>query len=260
MTSGVLQTHQVCYKVGCKTIVQSISLTVQPGEILVLAGPNGAGKSTLVGLLAGDHKPTSGQVTLDGRSLERIKPSYLARYRSVMLQHSRISFPFTVTQVVQMGRAPYQANDPTVDSQVVAAALAATGTANLADRVFQTLSGGEKARVTFARVLAQQTPTILLDEPTAALDIHHQELIMSLARREADQGRAVLAVLHDLSLAAAWADRLALLNDGELVAIGSVSQVVTADRLSSLYCHPIKVWQDDQTGTRMVVPKRGAKL
>jgi iron complex transport system ATP-binding protein len=181
----------------------------------------------------------------------------LARKRAVLLQETQVSFPFSVADVVRMGRAPWAAADATDDDAAVFAALVATDTFDLARRVFQTLSGGEKARVSFARVLAQEAEVLLLDEPTAALDVRHQELVMSLARQQADRGRAVLAVLHDLALAAAWADQLALIGDGCLVAAGPVAEVATTERLSDLYRHPIRVLPDPTTGLPLVVPERG---
>jgi iron complex transport system ATP-binding protein len=224
---------------------------------MALAGPNGAGKSTLLAVLAGDLKPTAGQVTLGGQPLDGIGPRVLARKRAVMLQEAPMSFPFTVADVVRMGRAPWRGEDTDADDAAVAAALDATDALGLARRVFQTLSGGEKARVSFARALAQDAEILLLDEPTAALDIRHQEMVMALARREASRGRAVLAVLHDLSLAAAWADQLALIGDGVLVGVGPVAQVATAGRLSELYQHPIEVIGGVGGAGPLVAPIRG---
>jgi iron complex transport system ATP-binding protein len=257
--AALLAAHGVHYQVGQAQILRGIDLAVRPGEVLVLAGPNGAGKSTLLAVLAGDIRPTDGQVTLDGRALHGIGVKALARRRAVMLAEAQVSFPFSVADVVRMGRAPWRGGQEEADDAAVAAALAATDTLDLARRIFQTLSSGEKARVAFARALAQQADVLLLDEPTAALDIRHQELVMSLARREAGRGRAVLAVLHDLSLAAAWADQLALIGDGRLVGAGPVAEIATPDRLSDLYRHPIGVWPDPATGLPVVAPIRGRR-
>ncbi|MDR0627035.1 MAG: heme ABC transporter ATP-binding protein [Bifidobacteriaceae bacterium] len=253
----MLEAQAVHYQVGQAQILRGVDLAVRPGEILALAGPNGAGKSTLLALLAGDVRPTGGQVTLQGRPLDGIGLKALARKRAVMLQEAQVSFPFTVAEVVQMGRAPWQGEDEAADQVAVAEALAATGTDDLARRIFQTLSGGEKARVSFARALAQEAETLLLDEPTAALDIRHQELVMALVRRQAELGRAVLIVLHDLALAAAWADRLALIAEGQVVAVGPVAAVATAERLSEVYQHPITVMPAPATGFPLIVPRRG---
>ncbi|MDR1187432.1 MAG: heme ABC transporter ATP-binding protein [Bifidobacteriaceae bacterium] len=258
--AALLEAHGVHYAVGQARILRGVDLAARPGEILALAGPNGAGKSTLLAVLAGDLRPTDGDVTLGGRSVRGIGVRTLARKRAVMLQEAQVSFPFTVADVVRMGRAPWHGEDPAVDDAAVSAALVATDTLDLARRTFQTLSGGEKARVTFARTLAQEAEILLLDEPTAALDIRHQELVMGLARRQADAGRAVVAVLHDLSLAAAWADRLALIGDGCLVGVGPVAEVATSERLSGLYQHPIEVLSGGGAGATLVVPMRGVAV
>jgi iron complex transport system ATP-binding protein len=251
-----LRARQVSYAIGSAQILRGLDLEVRPGEILALAGPNGAGKSTLLAVLAGDLRPTGGQVSLDGKPLREIGVKELARRRSVLPQENRVSFPFSVADVVRMGRAA-RTDGQDRDEAVVHAALAATDTLDLARRVFSSLSGGEKARVAFARVLAQDADVLLLDEPTAALDIRHQELVMALARRQAQAGRAVLAVLHDLGLALAWADRLALLGAGRLVAAGPIDQVATSERLTELYQHPIRVLPDHVAGRAVVVPERG---
>jgi iron complex transport system ATP-binding protein len=252
-----LQARGVSYSVGATAILRDVDLRVGPGELIALAGPNGAGKSTLLGVLAGDLRPCAGTVTLGGTAVHGIGVRELARLRAVLLQENRVSFPFTVADVVRMGRAALE-EDPAADDAAVAAALAATDTLHLAGRRFPSLSGGEKARVSFARTLAQDAAILLLDEPTAALDIRHQELVMGLARRCADRGKSVVAVLHDLSLAAAWADRLALLGDGRLVAAGPVAEVATADALSELYEHPVAVVPDPVTGLPVIMPRRGA--
>ena len=157
-----------------------------------------------------------------------------------------------------MGRAPWRGTDAeALDDGAVDAAMAATDTAAFADRRFTALSGGERARVALARVLAQRTATLLLDEPTAALDLHHQELVLELARAHARAGGAVVVVLHDLALAAAHADRVALLSAGRLAAVGTPTEVCTAERLSAVYRHPIDVLPHPRTGALLIVPRRG---
>jgi iron complex transport system ATP-binding protein len=253
---ALMELKNVCYKVGNTQILRGISLELRPGEILALAGPNGAGKSTLLGVMAGDLTPTSGAVSLFGRPVSSYKLRALARQRAVMLQEARVSFPFTVAEIVSMARVAVPGS-PAQDDAAVAAALLATDALQLADRRFPSLSGGEKARVSFARTMAQETALLLLDEPTAALDIRHQEMLMGLARGLADSGRAVATVLHDLSLAAAWADRLALIGDGQLVDIGPVAEVATGPALSCLYQHPVAVECDPVTRRPVVLPRRG---
>jgi iron complex transport system ATP-binding protein len=244
-------------ELGGARVLDSVELDVREGEVLALVGPNGAGKSTLLAVLAGDVTPDSGSVELGGRDIRSIPAAELARLRSVLTQENAVSFSFLVRQVVEMGRNPWartaQADD---DERIVAEAMAATDIEALADRHYSSLSGGEKARASLARVLVQSTATVLLDEPTAALDLRHQEDVMRNARRLAEAGVAVVVVLHDLSLAGAWADRVALLAGGSLVAIGTPTEVLTADRVSTVYGLEVEIM--DQAGRPVVLPVRSA--
>ncbi|WP_281245025.1 heme ABC transporter ATP-binding protein [Actinokineospora terrae] len=247
----------VSVRVGGALLVDDVSLELGVGEVLVLVGPNGAGKSTLLGALAGDVAVAGGEAVLDGRGVGQWRAVEAARRRGVLVQQNSVSFPFDVRAVVEMGRAPWRGTDAEDEDEVaVASALADTGVEHLADRAYPTLSGGEQARVALARVLAQRTPVILLDEPTAALDVQHQELVLSLAHRHAGNGGGVLVVLHDLSLAAAHADRVAVLDRGKLVAIGPPAEVCTADLLSAVYRHPVEVFPHPRTGAPVVLPVR----
>ncbi|MCL2803353.1 MAG: heme ABC transporter ATP-binding protein [Micrococcales bacterium] len=256
--NGVLATQAVTYRVDNFTVLDGVDLEIKPGQVTVVVGPNGAGKSTLLSLLAGDLTPSGGQVTYDGRPIGEYSVTKLARLRAVMAQENVVAFPFTVLDIVRMGRAPWHGTDQAeMDDAEVALAMARTDTSSLAERRFPTLSGGEKARVAFGRTLVQRGRVLLLDEPTAALDIRHQEMVMALARGEAAGGGAVAAVVHDLSLAAAWADQVVLLDRGKLAGCGTAEQVLTAESLSNVYQHKVDVLDHPQTGVRMVVPRRG---
>jgi iron complex transport system ATP-binding protein len=180
----------------------------------------------------------------------------LARLRAVLTQDNTLSFPFRVREVLEMGRSPW-ARTPQLDDddRALASAAAQADVQHLLDRRFTELSGGERARVSLARVLAQQTPTVLLDEPTAALDLRHQEDVLHVARALAAAGRAVVIVLHDLSLAGAVADRVGLLSAGRLVALGTPREVLTASVVSKVYGVEVEVISRD--GTLLVVPLRG---
>ena len=240
-----------------RTIIDDVTIDILPGEVLALVGPNGAGKSTLLSVLSGDVQPDAGTVTLGGRELGGIRHLELARLRSVLTQENQVSFPFTVEEVVEMGRSPWaRTPERERDAEAIAEALTLTEVAHLADRRYTSLSGGEKARVSLARVLAQQTPLIFLDEPTAALDLRHQEEVMRTARVLASEGRAVVVVVHDLSLAAAFADRVALIERGSLVALGTPSDVLTEDAIAGVYGLPVEVL--DQDGRLVVIPRRSA--
>ncbi|MER8183182.1 heme ABC transporter ATP-binding protein [Kitasatospora sp. NPDC094015] len=242
---------------GGRELLAGVDLTVRAGELLALLGPNGAGKSTLLGVVAGDLAPTAGELLLAGRPAAELKVAELALHRALLPQAAELSFPFTVGEVVRMGRAPWAGTPAAAqDEEVVTEALALTGTAAFAERPFTALSGGERARVALARVLAQRAGLLLLDEPTAALDLRHQELVLRLARQRAAAGDAVVVVLHDLSLAAAYADRVVLLAAGRAVADGPVREVLTGPLLSEVYGHPVEVLDHPRTGAPLVLPDR----
>lgn len=250
---GTYELHGVTCRLGGTEILHGVDLDIRPGEVLALVGPNGAGKSTLLGVVSGDLKIAAGSALLNGREIADWRASDLSRLRSVLTQSNEVSFPFTVRQVVEMGRSPWWGRDESrLDEKAVGAALTATDTTHLVDRVFPTLSGGEKARVSLARVLAQETRIVLLDEPTAALDLRHQEEIMALAGDLADRGRTVVAVVHDLSLAAAYADRVAIIDAGQLVAIGPPNEVITPELIGATYGIDVGVRPID--GRLVVVP------
>lgn len=245
---------------GGSDLLTNVSLSVRAGEVLTLLGPNGAGKSTLLGVLAGDMVPDDGTVTLDARPLDGWSLLELSRRRSVLLQDQQVMFPFTVHQVVEMGRAPWR-RTPREDEDVeaIAEALSVTDVAHLGNRRVPSLSGGERARVALARILAGRTGILMLDEPTAALDLKHQEAVLRIARERAAQGDAVLVVLHDLNLASAYADRVALLRDGAIVALGSPNDVLTADKVSAVYDTPVEVVEHPGAGAGIVMPIRPAR-
>lgn len=241
-------------------ILVDASITVRPGELHALLGPNGAGKSTLFGVLAGDLTPSTGEVLLHGEPLRAHRPKHLARLRGVLLQQNAVTFPFTAREVVTMGRVPW-ARTPLEDDdeEAIAEAMAKTDITELAERTVTSLSGGERARVALARVLAQRTQLLLLDEPTAALDLRHHEDVLQIARAEADAGAAVAVVLHDLDAAMAVADHVTLLQRGRVVAQGPAREVLTAERIESVYGQPVDVIEHPVTGDPIIVPRRAAR-
>ncbi len=242
-------------ELGGLTVLDGIDLNVAEGEMLVLVGPNGAGKSTLLGALSGEIGLRHGEVLYGQRPVAGIRHTELARLRSVLTQENGVSFPFLVSEVVAMGRSPWARTvEGRDDISAVAAAMEAADITHLAGRRYTQLSGGEKARVSLARVLAQATPVVFLDEPTASLDLRHQEDVMRIGRRMADEGRTVVVVLHDLSLASAYADRLALISGGRLEALGSPTEVLTAERVERVYGLPVVL--HEVAGRPVVVPRR----
>lgn len=243
---------------GQQPVLRDVDLALHAGEVVALVGPNGAGKSTLLSVLAGDVRPDHGEVHLAGRPLTRWTTSELAVRRAVLLQHAEMSFPFTVDEVVRMGRAPWAGSpEEDADDLVVHDAMQQTDVAHLADRVFTSLSGGERARAALARVLAQQAGVLLLDEPTAALDVRHQEQVLGIARDRAGHGDAVAVVMHDLGVAAAHADRVVILARGAVVADGRPAAVMTSEVLSEVYECPIETIEHPRTGALLIVPHRG---
>ena len=240
-------------------VLKGVSLDVIAGEVLALVGPNGAGKSTLLSALAGDLTPHAGSIELDGRPIGDWTHTDMSRRRAVLPQQHRLGFGFTVTEVVRMGRAPWARTDRCLhDEQAIARAMEICDVEDFADRSFASLSGGEQARVALARVLAQETSTIMLDEPTAALDLQHQETVMQIAAARAAAGSGVVVVLHDLGLAAAYSDRVALLSGGEMIACGRPDNVLTAGLLSEVYRYPVEVIRHPETGRQLILPHRVA--
>ncbi|RQP08666.1 MAG: heme ABC transporter ATP-binding protein [Microbacteriaceae bacterium] len=254
----MIRAEQVSVELGGRRVVDAVDLAVPAGELLALVGPNGAGKSTLLSVLAGERRPDAGSVLLDERPIERIEPLELARLRAVLTQDNAVSFPFRVAEVVEMGRSPWMRTAAReLDDQAIEAALERADVEHLVDRRFTELSGGERARVSLARVLAQETSIVLLDEPTAALDLRHQEDVLRIARSLALEGRTVIVVLHDLSLAGAYADRIALLERGRLRALGAPVDVLTEELVSEVYGLEVEVLVRD--GRPLVIPRRGGR-
>jgi iron complex transport system ATP-binding protein len=246
-------------RLGAREVLSGVDVVARAGEVLALVGPNGAGKSTLLGALAADLPAAGGVVRVHGRPASDWSAQELALRRAVLPQSAALSFPFAVEEVVRMGRAPWAGRpEEDEDDSAVATAMAATEVTGFAGRSFSALSGGERARVALARVLAQRTRLLLLDEPTAALDLRHQELVLRVCRARAHAGDAVVVVLHDLGLAAAYAHRVVILRAGRAVADGRPAEVFTDRLLSDVYQQPVEVFPHPRTGEVLVAPVRGS--
>ncbi|MFF2388211.1 heme ABC transporter ATP-binding protein [Agromyces sp. NPDC058104] len=257
LASGALETRALTVRIDDATLLHEVDFHATPGRVHALIGPNGAGKSTLLGVLAGDRRPSSGSVALDGRELGAWPLRELARARAVLTQEHQVTFPFPVREVVEMGRHPWaRTAEADADESAVDRAMRATDVAHLGLRTVPSLSGGERARVALARVIAQQAPVMLLDEPTAALDLRHQEDVLRLARAHAEAGDTVVVVLHDLNLAAAYADDVTLLDRGRVVTTGAPAEVLTAERIEAVYGQPVEVVPHPRTGVPLVLPVR----
>jgi iron complex transport system ATP-binding protein len=254
----MLEARAVTLRRGGRAALDGVSLRVGPGELVALCGPNGAGKSTLLATLAGDLRPEAGAATLDGRPLAALSAVALAAQRAVLEQAPSLSAAFTVAELARLG-ADAVPSAPVDPDAMALRALSAVGMTAHARRAADRLSGGERARAHLARVLAQLWAGraagggrfLLLDEPTASLDLAHQVAVMRAARAAADEGAGVLCVLHDLNLAAAFADRLALLREGRVAAEGAPEAVLTADRLGALYGAPIAVSRGENGALRI---------
>ncbi len=255
-----LEVENLTFAYNGRPVLLGVSLRLMPGEVLALVGPNGAGKSTLIRLAAGLLHPAEGTIRLFGRAPCDWPPRELARRVALVPQGAYIPPTFTVWESVLLGRTPYLGflGVPRErDRQAARRALEQVGAADLADRFVGQLSGGERQRVLLARALAQEPRCLLLDEPTTYLDIHHQVTILSLIRRMASgEGIAVLVVLHDLNLAATFADRLALLADGRLLAVGDPEEVLRRERLTAVYGDAVVVFPRPDDGGRPVVLPR----
>jgi len=226
---------EIVFDVGGRALLDGVSAEVVPGRVTVLIGPNGAGKSTLLNILAGELRPHRGRVTLAGDDIARLPPVRLARLRAVLPQSAHVAFPFTVAEVVAIGTPDGRRRPAQIEH-----ALDRVDLADFADAAYDRLSGGEKQRVQLARTLVQiengEGPGyLLLDEPTASLDIAQQLLVVRIMRRLAAEGVGVLAVLHDLNLATMAADDIVALKDGRVAACGAPEEVMTDERISELY-------------------------
>lgn len=243
MTEPAVVVDSLTYRIGKSTLLSDVSLTVPPGEILAVVGPNGAGKSTLLQVIAGAIRPSTGSAVIHGVDTSRAAPGEMALLRSVLGQDHPADIRMTAAQVVALGRFPHRSSRGLAkhDHHLIAAAMARTDTARLAPRTYASLSRGEQTSVSLARVIAQDTPVILLDEPTAALDVTHQERTMALIRELASVGKTMIVVLHDLNAAALHADRVLILAGGETAALGLPEEVLDADVLSEVYGHPMEV-------------------
>lgn len=252
------QVEAVHFAYETRPVLRDVSFGIAPGEFVGLAGPNGAGKSTLIRLLSGVRKPSAGEIRIEGKPLARLGRIGLARRVAVVPQLPVLPPAFTALELVQLGRTPHlrllQREGPR-DRAIVEAALAATDATALAHRRLGELSGGERQRVVIARALAQEPRLLLLDEPTAHLDLAHQVATLDLTRRLArERGLAVLAVFHDLSLAAQYCDRLILLAAGTILADGPPAQVLSSAVLQQAYGVDVLIVPHPRTGRPLVVP------
>lgn len=236
----LLQADQVSMAIDSTTLLNDVSLRINAGEMIAIVGPNGAGKSTLLRLLSGDLRATRGSIQIQGVDLHTYAPRELALRRAMLSQHTNVSFPFTVEEIVCMGAGDA---DRTAAKSLVESALNEVGLCAFRNRNIQTLSGGEQQRAHFARVLVQLTcgestqgpGLLLLDEPTSNLDLLHQIDLIDTAKKRASNGTSVIAILHDLNLAARFAERVIVLCKGAIFADGPPKKIITDEMLRRVF-------------------------
>src|SRR5512141_2098656 len=255
---NMLKIEGLSVSYGKRRVLRGVSLEVQSGEILALIGPNGSGKSTLIRAASGVLPVQGGSVYVDGKAVSQLSTMERARYLAVVPQARNMPPAFSVYESILLGRTPYlgwlgRAGEH--DHERVRYALERTQMEPFADRMVGELSGGEQQRVLLARALAQDTPVLLLDEPTTHLDLQHREALVHLVRELARTRQlAVLMVLHDLNLASLYADRVSLLVDGEMQATGTPDEVLTEATLSRVYNVPVHVIPHPEYGNPLILP------
>jgi iron complex transport system ATP-binding protein len=251
-----LELADLAVDIGGRRIVSGIGLTVPDGGFAGLLGPNGSGKSTILKAIYRVHRPAAGRVLLDGTDLLALRPRDAARRIAVVAQEFALEFDFTVAEIVMIGRTPHKRafdRDDEADRALVDQAMEQVGCADLAERGFNTLSGGEKQRVLIALAVAQGADHLILDEPTNHLDIRYQVEILELV---AGLGITVLAAIHDLSLAALFCDTVHLIAGGTLIASGPPGEVLTAEAIRAAYGTDVLVIDHPETGTPHLIPRR----
>ena len=252
----MFEARAISVRLGATSVLQSVDLTIRTGEVIAVCGPNGAGKSTLLATLAGDIRPQAGTVCIDGRPIKDMPAAELAARRAVLEQHPTLSAPFSIRELLSLS-VPPQVPQHRLDD-LIRRHLEAVGLLERIDCNCLTLSGGQRHRAHLARVLVQldaseaEASYLLLDEPTASLDLAHQIATLKIVRQTARAGAGVLLILHDLSLAAAYADRVVLMQHGRIVVDGPPIDVLTPTRLTDLYGTEIRVERGEDGAVRIL--------
>jgi iron complex transport system ATP-binding protein len=252
-----LALNQVSFSYNDSPVLYDVDLTVEKGEMVALMGPNGSGKTTLLKLASGVLRPAEGVIHLDGSSLSRLKRRQVAQRVAVVPQQFHMPFAFTLREVVLLGRTPFLkafSNEGEKDQQAVNRAMGLIGIEELGQRFFNELSGGERQKGILAMALAQEPKLLLLDEPTAHLDINHQMEILELVKGlNREQGITVIGAMHDLNLAALYFDRLVLLKEGRIFTDGTPSQVLTEENIGEVFGAWVQVIQHPLMKTPHIV-------
>lgn len=256
----MMTARNISLSVNGRKLLNDVSLDIAPGLFTAIAGPNGAGKTSLLKILSNESNQYSGELSINGTSVSQYSVTDLSKVRSVLPQSSHLQFPFTVQQIVAMGRH-YQSS-PGQTRKVLKEVMALTGVQGWDERNYLTLSGGEQQRVQLARVLAQVWEErdypryILLDEPTSSLDIAQQQLIFSLVKHACERNIGVMAIVHDLNQVAQFADTIYFLKSGTVVARGNINEVFTKSIIEETFCCRVNVYHDPCTQCPYIVPDR----
>ncbi len=253
-----LKAGNVTFAYDKEPVIQDIQLEIPTGDFLGVIGPNGSGKSTLLKLLSGLLPPDKNQVRFDGQNISECKRKILAQSIAWIPQDHHLPFPFTVAEVVMMGRHPYLSPltfENEHDFEITQRAMAQTQTAQFAHRKFNEISGGEQQRVMLASAIAQEPEILILDEPTAALDLKYQIEILSILKRLNQAGNTIIMALHDLHLASKFCRRLVLLQNGKIVKDGSPEEVLQKEILESVYEVPVTILRNESDGSFLISPE-----
>jgi iron complex transport system ATP-binding protein len=238
--------QNISYRIGRHEILSDCSFALTPGVFTVLVGANGAGKTSLLKIAANEVQKFSGKVMLHGTSTTKLNSRELSKLRAVLPQHTTVNFPFSVEQVIAIGRYPHLTTKIQND-RIIEEVMTVTNLFSFKERTYQTLSGGEQQRVQLGRVLAQTWDDtlfpkyLLLDEPTASLDVAQQHIIMQLARQALSRNMGVLAIIHDLNLAIQYADELIFLKEGKIIAHGKTENILTKEIIEQTFSHPVQL-------------------
>ena len=255
----MIKVKELTYRIGKKELVSQLNFEAAAGELVVILGANGAGKSTLMKLLCKEIEPSSGEILLDNKDLKNWKLAELAKQRAVLAQQNTISISFIVNELVMMGRYPHFQQQPSdTDISIVREVMIETGITHLASRDYNTLSGGEQQRVQLARVLAQiydaKNACLFLDEPTNGLDLLYQQQMMELARKLANKGYCVVCILHDINFASRFADKIMMLKNGKMVAMGAPVDVINCENIHETFSINVRLLPCEGYNCPLVIP------
>ena len=258
LVASRLTARDISVGYGKKSIIKEVNIAIYDNEFSVIIGPNGCGKSTLLKTLSRIMQPQCGEIRLDGKDVFRAKPKWVARQLSLLAQGAVITEPLNIYELVSRGRYPYQSflfQWSTEDERAVQDALKAVDLWPMAQKLVSELSGGQRQRVWFAMTLAQQTPIILLDEPTTYLDIAHQIEMLDLCQRLHQQGKTLVLVLHDINLALRYASRLIMMKEGQIYAEGKPEKIITEQNIKNVFGLPCRIISDPESGKPLIIPK-----